>query len=123
MVVGADAVRRDDVANRGDLLRDLVSRQDAAFSRLRALRQLDLDAAHRRRRVERGEQLLHRETAVEIAAAEVAGPDLIHEVGAELVVRRDAALTGIVEAAGELRAAVQRFGGVCAERRSSSRRH
>ena len=104
------------MANRGDLLGDLVPGQHAALARLRALRQLDLDAAHRRRRVERGEQRVHRETAVEVAAAEVAGPDLIHEVGAELVIRRDAAFAGVVVAAGELRAAVQRLGGVRAER-------
>ena len=76
-------------------------RQQAAEARLRALGELDLDRAHRRaaRRVSRSRSRPKRPALV--AAAEVAGADLEDQVAAVAVVRREAALAGVLQAAGE----------------------
>ena len=104
-----------DAADVGDLLADLGARQHPAETRLGALGQLDLDRLHRRGRdqVDEPRQL---EGAVLVPAAEVRRPDLEHDVAAVAVVRRQRALAGVVPAAGERGALVERLDRVGGQR-------
>ena len=105
----ADAVApRLDAADRRDLRRHLRRRQHPAEARLRALRELDLDRAHRRAG-DRLLQVLQREAPLRVAAAEVAGADLEDQLAAVAVVRREPALAGALQAAGEPAALVERL--------------
>jgi hypothetical protein len=107
--VGADAVvARPNSADRRDLGRHLFPGQHAPFAGLGALRELDLNSAHRR--VANGlEQLVEREVALEIAAAEIPGANLVDDVSSVPMVRRQAALAGVVVTAGLQRSAVERL--------------
>src|SRR6185503_15309632 len=97
VVVGADAVHaREDAADLRDLLGDFVTGEDAALPRLGALGKLDLDPADGGGGGDALQELGQGEVAVQVAAAEVSGPDLVEEVGAHLVVGRDAAFAGVV---------------------------
>ena len=115
---GGVARRRDAVlarrhaADRRDLGRDLGAGQHAAMAGLGALAQLELDhldllvAATAR-------EVLGREAAVEIAAAEIAGADLPDDVAAHLaMIGAEAAFAGIMREAALLGAGVQSADGV-----------
>ena len=105
----ADAVNAGrDPPDRGDLGSDLRGGQHAAEPGLCALRELDLDCAHRCF-LDPPAQLVKREAARGVAAAEIAGPDLKDEFAAPTVRGRKAALAGALQAVGERRAAVQRI--------------
>ena len=100
----ADAVdAHRDAADGGDLRGHLGAGQHAAEARLGALAELDLDGPHRCR-LDGVDEPVEVEAAVLVAAAEVARADLADEVAAVAVVGRDAALAGVVQAAGERRA-------------------
>jgi hypothetical protein len=80
----------------------------SAEAGLGALAQLDLQSPHR----SAGHQVLEPvqiEPAAVVAAAEVRGADLEDQLAAVPVVRRQAALAGVLQAAGQRRAAVQRL--------------
>src|SRR5262249_55919366 len=105
----ADAVAiLRDAADLGDLAADLRARQDAAKTRLGALTELDFDRPDLRATRHRLRQPRHAEAAVRLAASEVPGADLPDEIAALQVMRGDAALSGALQAAGNLCAAVQR---------------
>ena len=96
-------------SNRGDLGADLGAREQPTDTRLRALTELDLDGADLRRARDHVLQSRHAEAAVGLAAAEVAGADLPHEIAAHQVVRRHAALSRALQATRHLAAAVERL--------------
>ena len=75
---------------------------------LRALGELDLDRAHRRLGHALA-QALQAEAPVRVAAAEVARADLERQLPAVTVRFRKASLAGVLQAARELRAAIQRL--------------
>ena len=99
----ADAVLADRYAANGP--RSLGSHLDAgeqsSESRLGALGQLDLDRAHRRL-LHTLAQPLEAEAALRVAAAEVPSADLEDQLSAVAMRAREAALTRVLQAAGEL---------------------
>ena len=105
---GAVPIARD-AAGLRDLRADLRPRQQAAGAGLGALTQFDLDRANLRTPRDGLLQPRHAEAAVGLTAAEVAGADLPDQVPSVEVIWRDAPFAGVVQAAGDLRPAVERF--------------
>src|SRR5829696_3962347 len=107
----ADAILpHRDAPRGGDLRRHLRCRQQTAEARFGALRELDLDCPHRRRRDDVFEAL-EIEATVLIATSEVRGADLEHEIAAVTMMGRQAALTGVVRATSEGGSTVERLDG------------
>ena len=106
----------------GDFGSDLGTGQHAAQTGLRPLTELDLDGPDRRRGRHPVDQPRKAESAVAIAAAEVAGANLPDQVAAVEVVRRHPALAGVVQRAGRGCALVERGDGRGAERPEAHRR-
>ena len=88
--------------------RHLGRREQAAEAGLGALGELDLDRPHGHVR-DPLQQALEREAAGLVAAAEVARPDLVDQLAAVAVRRRESALARVVQAAGQRGAAVERL--------------
>ena len=105
---GAVPITRN-AAGLRDLRADLRLRQQAAGTRLGALTQFDLDRANLRTPRDGLLQPRQAEAAVGLTAAEVAGADLPDQVSPVEVIGRDAPFAGIVQAARDLRPAVERF--------------
>src|SRR5699024_7292207 len=95
-------------AHPSDLRAHLGSREHPAQAGLGALTELDLDHLHRPGGHDLLE-LLQVEVPLGIAAAEVAGADLQHDVAAVAVVVGQAAFTGVVHDAGQRCPLVQRL--------------
>ena len=122
MTGGRDAVPALlDATDRRNLRRDFCGGQHAAVAGLGPLAQLDLDHLDLRFGGDGGE-FLGVEAAIEIAAAEIAGADLPDDVAAVLaMVRRNAALAGVMGKAALGRAPVQRPHGIGAQRAETHR--
>ena len=105
---GAVPITRD-AAGLRDLRADLRPRQQAAGAGLGALTQFDLDRANLRTPRDGLLQPRHAEAAVGLTAAEVAGADLPDQLPSVEVIWRDAPFAGVVQAAGDLCPAVERF--------------
>ena len=99
-----------DTADRRDLRRDLRGGKHAAEAGLGSLAELELDGAHRML-LHHGRQALEVESAALVACAEVPRAELPDEVAAVQVMRCDAALSRVVQASRQRRAAVQRLHG------------
>ena len=101
----------------------LALRQHAADAWLGALTELDLDRADLRMGGDHRLEARQAEASVQLPAAEVAGAQLEHQVPALEVMRRQAALAGVLQAAGQFRAAVDGADRGAAQRAVAHRRH
>ena len=86
---------------------NLLSRKDTALARFGALREFDFDATDRINCIDAASKNVERESAILIACTEVAGTELPHQIGSELMVAADTTFSGIVKTTGLFGALVQ----------------
>jgi hypothetical protein len=105
---------RLDASCRGDFWCDFRSGEHPAQTRLGALAELDLDRPYRVFSAQ-VRQPVEVEAPITVTASEVAGADLEHQLAAVQVVRRHAALPGVVQATGQGAAPVDGLDGYPAQ--------
>src|SRR5262245_2150018 len=111
-----DAVpAKRDSPDLGNLVGDFDRRENSAEPGFRALTHLDFDRADWEPR-HRGDDAIQIEPAAGVARSEVPGAELPDEIPAVIVMTRNPAFTGVLHAAGELDAAIDRFDRGAAQR-------